>query len=233
MFDSQVAVVTGATSGIGLAIAVALAEHGAEVHALGRNIDALTSTREALQKRGACLVPRHVDLFNESDVRAFAASLPRVHILAHCAGMIRRTSFLDAHVEDFDAMYQLHLRTPFLLTQLFLPSLIQHQGQVVFVHTSGDRPFGAYKSHYSATKHGLVALAECLREEVKTDGVRVLNIFLGRVATPMQEAVCRAEGKPYEPEKLIQPETIADTVVHALSVPASAEVASINIRTRS
>lgn len=64
---------------------------------------------------------------------------------------------------------------------------------------------------YAATKHALKAIADSLRDEVNKDGIRVLSIFLGRTATPMQEEVHRLEGKPYRPERLLQPEDVAET----------------------
>lgn len=68
------------------------------------------------------------------------------------------------------------------------------------------------------------------RGEVSPYGIRVLTVYLGRTATPMQEDLNRMEGRPYRPEKLIQPEDVASIVVHALSLPRTAEVTAIHIR---
>jgi NADP-dependent 3-hydroxy acid dehydrogenase YdfG len=85
-------------------------------------------------------------------------------------------------------------------------------------------------SQYAATKHALKAIADSLRAEVNTYGVRVLSIYPGRTATPMQAAVYKMEGKTYEPEKLMQPKDVAEVVMDALSLPRTAEVTDIHIR---
>ena len=83
---------------------------------------------------------------------------------------------------------------------------------------------------YAATKHALKAVADSLRDEVNSDGVRVLSIFAGRTATPMQETIYRLENKAYDAQLLLQPEDIASVVIHALTLPRTAEATDIHIR---
>jgi NADP-dependent 3-hydroxy acid dehydrogenase YdfG len=85
-------------------------------------------------------------------------------------------------------------------------------------------------AQYAATKHALRAFTNSLRQEVNADSVRVLSVFLGRTATPMQQAIHAQEGKPYHSERLIQPEDVAAVVVNALSLPRTAEVTEIHMR---
>jgi len=118
-----------------------------------------------------------------------------------------------------------------MLTQQLLPLLAAAHGQVVFINSSvgltAKRP---EIGQYAATKHALRAIADCLREEVNSNGIRVLTVYLGRTATPMQEVLHRLEGVPYNPEALLQPEDVASVVVHALMLPRTAEVTDISIR---
>src|SRR5438094_319306 len=72
---------------------------------------------------------------------------------------------------------------------------------------------------YAATKHALKAIADSLREEVNPKGIRVLTVYLGRTATPMQQAVFQQEGREYHPDTLLQPEDVASVVVNALMLP--------------
>jgi NADP-dependent 3-hydroxy acid dehydrogenase YdfG len=88
----------------------------------------------------------------------------------------------------------------------------------------------ASNGQYASTKHGLKALADSLREEVNSRGVRILSIFPGRTATPTQEKVHAGEGRPYRPERLLQPEDVAAVVINALCLPRTAEVTEIKIR---
>ena len=103
-------------------------------------------------------------------------------------------------------------------------------GQVVFVNSSAGLTARAGVGQYAATKHALRAVADSFREEVNADGLRVLSVFLGRTATPMQEAVHKMEGKAYYPERLMQAEDVAAVVVNALSLPRTAEVTDIYAR---
>jgi NADP-dependent 3-hydroxy acid dehydrogenase YdfG len=83
---------------------------------------------------------------------------------------------------------------------------------------------------YAASKHALRALADGLRDEVNKKGVRVITVFPGRTATPMQEAVHRYEGRPYDAERFLQPEDVAAAAVNALALPRTAEVTDLHIR---
>jgi NADP-dependent 3-hydroxy acid dehydrogenase YdfG len=112
-----------------------------------------------------------------------------------------------------------------------LPSLVAARGQIVFINSSvGQSVKRPEVAQYAATKHALRAIADSIREEVNPKGVRVLSLYLGRTATPMQEAVAREEGRNYNPESLLQPDDVAEVVVHTLTLPRTAEVTDISIR---
>jgi NADP-dependent 3-hydroxy acid dehydrogenase YdfG len=85
-------------------------------------------------------------------------------------------------------------------------------------------------SQYAATKHALKAVADSLRAEVNSQGIRVLSVYPGRTATPTQESLHALEGKPYRPTRLLQPEDVAAVVMNALCLPRTAEVTDIHIR---
>jgi NADP-dependent 3-hydroxy acid dehydrogenase YdfG len=116
------------------------------------------------------------------------------------------------------------------LTQALLPMLRAGQAQVVFINSLVGLNAKGNSSQYSATKHALKALADGLRQEVNSDGLRVLSVFLGRTASPLQAAVHRMEGKIYNADLLVQPEDVAGLVLSALSLSRSAEVTDITIR---
>ena len=83
---------------------------------------------------------------------------------------------------------------------------------------------------YAATKHALKGLADGLRQEVNAFGVRVISVFPGRTATPLQASLFELEGRQYVPKRLLQPEDVAAMVVQALALPPTAEVTDILIR---
>jgi len=111
-----------------------------------------------------------------------------------------------------------------------LPMLKSHRGQIVFINSSAGLSARANVSQYAATKHALKAITDSLREEINAEGLRVLSVYPGRTATPMQAAVHKMEQRAYQPDRLMQPEDVAAVVINALSLPSSAEVTDIHIR---
>jgi len=227
-------VVTGASSGVGRALSIALAQEGATVYGIGRNSTRLEETVAAARKfSSAVSIP--TDLSDESGVlnlvRQFEEKDSRVDILVHSAGVIHQDPLERARVEDLDSQYAVNVRAPYVLTQGLLPSLLKARGQVVFINSSvGLSVRRADVGQYSATKHALKAIADSLREEVNPQGIRVLSVYLGRTATPMQEALSRQEGRAYVVESLLQPTDVASVVLNALMLPPTAEVTDISIR---
>lgn len=229
----RVAVVTGASSGIGRAIAVALAREGAHLHLVGRSSVALSETVAAAGVHGQTNELR-ADLTVESDVNQITDTLlrlARIDILVHSAGIIRQQRMEDASIEDFDVQYLTNVRAPYLLTTRLIPVLTAACGQVVFINsTTGLSAARADVGQYAATKHALRAVADSLREELNPRGVRVLSLYLGRTAGPMQERLFREGGMVYRPETLLQPEDVASVVLHALRLAKTAEITDLTIR---
>jgi NADP-dependent 3-hydroxy acid dehydrogenase YdfG len=227
----RVGVVTGAGSGVGRAIAEALATAGASVCLIGRTSASLDETAARLGGSGRCYP---TDVTDDAAVRALVERLLGEHssidVLVHSAGVHAMGAVEDAPIDDLDAQYRTNVRAPYLLTQALLPALRRNRGQVVFVNSSAGLTARGRVGPYASTKHALRALADSLRDEVNDAGVRVLSIFLGRTASPMQAAIHAAEGKDYRPGDLLQPADVAAMVVAALRLPPTAEVTEISIR---
>lgn len=232
MFKGQVALVAGASRGIGRAIALDLAAEAATVCLVARDRRALEEAAAAAGPAGAAVYP--TDLTSDEEVRALADRLQhdlgRLDILVHSAGIIAHGPFSRAPVADFDDQYRANLRAPYLLTQTVLPMLIASQGQVVFINSSVGLTTRPDVTQYSATQHALKALADSLRQEVNERGVRVLSVHPGRTATPRQAEIHAFEGKIYRPERLMRPEDVAALVLSALRLPRTAEVTDISMR---
>jgi NAD(P)-dependent dehydrogenase (short-subunit alcohol dehydrogenase family) len=152
-------------------------------------------------------------------------------ILVHAAGVVHQNRMEDANVGDLDVQYATNVRAPYLLTKRLLPLLTGSRGQVVFINSSAGFSAGRPGiGQYAATKHALRAIAESLRAELNPKGVRVISVYLGRTAGPLQERLFRQEGKTYRPERLLQPEDVASVLLHTLALPPTAEVTDIHIR---
>ena len=232
--DSAQLMITGASSGIGRAIATILAAPGRRFHLLGRDPQRLEETAQTIHQRGGQTQLHSIDLANPSEadarLRALGAQLQTLDVLVHSAGGVALGPVATAPVEDLDWMLRLNLRAPFLLTQAMLPALERAQGQVVFINSGAGLRAKAEWGQYAATKFALKALADSLRDEVAGSGVRVMSAFPGRTASPMQARVRGLEGKSYRAEDYMQPSDLAQMVQRALDVDRRAAVHEINIR---
>jgi NADP-dependent 3-hydroxy acid dehydrogenase YdfG len=227
MFKDRVAVVTGASSGIGKAIALQLAAQGAKLYLLGRNLATLAAVAENIQTDVKIC---QVDLTKSDEIRQLQTIAVQVDLLIHSAGVISLGELQTAPIEDLDWQYQTNVRAPYLLTQTLLPLMIPVKGQIVFINSTGGLNSRGGMGQYSATKHALKAIADSLRDEVNSLGMRVLSVYPGRTASPMQAAVYKKEGRVYNPDRLLQPQDVADVVLNALNLPYTAEVTDISVR---
>lgn len=228
----RMAVVTGASSGIGRAIAEEIAARGASLCLLGRRPEILLQVAPRMAEDAKKLV-YPIDLADSGEIEKLAVHLLKegsaADILVHCAGVIALGEVEDAPLEDFDRQIAINLRAPFVLTRTLLPQLKARRGQIVFINSSAGVCAVPGSGQYSATKHGLAGFADSLRAEVSGQ-VRVTSVFTGTTATPMQASLHALKRRAYAPETLIQPEDVAAVVCHVLSLPETVELTAIHMR---
>jgi short-subunit dehydrogenase len=232
---AKLGVVTGAGSGIGRAIAEQLAGRGVDLWLVGRRQQTLEDVAAAVRRHGVQAWPFPCDLANDADLERLRTTVTQagrgLDVLVHSAGSHLLGAVADAPVAELDEQYRLNLRAPYLLTQQLLPSLRARRGDIVFVNSSVVGLEARIQTGaYAATKHGLKALADVLRQEVNADGIRVLSVFPGQTATPLQEARYAREGKAYNADQLLQPADVAAAVVQALDLPRTAEITDLRVR---
>jgi short-subunit dehydrogenase len=229
-----VAVVTGSSGGIGRAVAEALAAQGMSLGLTGRDAHRLQGVAREMAAHAPRVVAHSADLSSDEGIRGLVErvtrDLGRVDVLVHAAGIVRLGSVESAAWDDLDEQYRINLRAPYLLTKALLALLKESSGQVVFVNSSAGLVPGADNGAYAATKHALHSIATSLRDEVNPYGVRVLSVYPGRTATPMQARVHQLEGRRYEAAGLLQPSDVAEMIVAALALPRTADVTDIMVR---
>jgi NADP-dependent 3-hydroxy acid dehydrogenase YdfG len=230
----QIAVVTGASSGIGKAVALSVAGHGGEVFLVARRRELLEEVVKQAQVLGARGHACPADLTKDEDIRALGERMERdfghVNILVLCGGAIFHAPLEKASLADFDLMYRSNVRGHYFMIQTMLPLLRKSAGQIVFINSSAGLRSPATTGQFSATQHAFRSIADSLREEVNALGIRVLSVFPGRTATPRIEKLFEKEGRVYQPDLLMQSEDIAEMVTHSLRLPRTAEVTDITIR---
>lgn len=231
--ENRPIVITGASSGIGQAITLRLAEEKAQLHLVARNHDALAQLASQAENLGATASCHSVDLCDDDAlahfVRDIQAQCSELAVLVHSAGMVSLGAVADSPVSDLDAQYRLNLRAPYLLSQQLLPLLQRGRGYIIFINSGAGLNARANWSQYAASKHGLKALADSLRQEVASDGIRVVSIYPGRTASPMQQRVRELEGQNYNPEDYIQPRDVSEQVIAALRVSDKALLSDVRI----
>jgi NADP-dependent 3-hydroxy acid dehydrogenase YdfG len=222
-------VITGAGSGIGAAVARRLHARGDDLVLHAR--DAARAKELAAEFPGARTL---VGDLADPDKLSWALShqtLPdRVDSLLHIAGVVDLGPVGELTPKSWHRQLNVNLIAPAELTRLFLPQLRVTQGHVVFVNSGSGLNAHAEWAAYAASKHGLKALADALRQEEHANGIRVTSVYPGRTASPMQAKVHQQEGKEYDPARWIDPESVATTVLMALDLPRDAEVNDLTVR---
>ena len=233
-FEGKTALVTGASRGIGRALAVAWARAGGNVTLVGRNQDALEEVASEISAYTARTEILTVDLAEPAELlripQRVRSKLARLDALLHAAGHYATGPETVDDVDEFDAAWRVNVQAPLVLSHACLDLLRESGGEIVFVNSSIVNSPAATQTAYAATKRALAGIADSLRARVNADGIRVLSIYPGRTATPMQQAIFAEEGRRYKPERLLQPEDVAATVLHAMALPRTAEVTDLHIR---
>jgi short-subunit dehydrogenase len=220
-------VVTGAGSGIGRVLAERLRDRGDRLVLLLRDAQRINDLRSDFPE--AVMV--EADLARPASLTGLAHALPStVDSLIQVAGLVELGPVSGLDAGAWQRQLDVNLASPALLTRELLPALRAGGGTVVFVNSTAALTPGPHWSAYAAAKAGLRALADSLRAEEASHGVRVSTVFPGRTATPMQEEVHRQEGRVYDAERFIAASTVADAIVHVLDLPRDATIPELTLR---
>ncbi|WP_020502090.1 SDR family oxidoreductase [Sciscionella marina] len=218
-----VAVITGASRGIGAATARALGStHRAEL--IGRDADALGSVAAELPDAGV-----HAGDIAEPEIAAeLAARFPRVDVLVHSAGVAEILPLAQTSYASWERTMRVNVLAVAEFTRLLLPTLRENHADVVLINSGQGRNASPEWGAYAASKFALRAYADVLRTE--EPALRVTTVYPGRTATEMQRGVRAAEGRDFEPEQYLRPESVADAVRTAVTAGADAAIPEIVIR---
>lgn len=220
-------VVTGAGSGIGHALARRLTDRGDELVLLARN-QARAADLGRTFPQAQVLV---ADLTDPGTLNGLGRQVDGgVDTLLHVAGVVDLGPVSSLRLAQWEEQITVNLTAPAVLTRELLPHLRSVRGTVVFVNSSAGLTASPEWSAYAASKFGLRALADALRAEEVDHGVRVSTVYPSRTATPMQEKVHEQEGRTYDASRWISVETVVDTIVHVIDLPADATIPDVTVR---
>ena len=220
-------VVTGAGSGIGLALAHRLADRGDDLVLVARS----TARAEELGRtfpRAQLLV---ADLADPGTLNGLGRQVDGgVDTVLHVAGVVDLGRVDRLRLAEWEEQVTVNLTAPAVLTRELLPHVRASHGTIVFVNSSAGLAASAGWSAYAASKFGLRAFADALRAEEVEHGVRVSTVYPSRTATPMQEKVHEQEGRTYDASRWISVDTVVDTIVHVIDLPADATIPDVTVR---
>ena len=222
--EGKTVLITGASRGIGLAIARALDREGAKLILVGRNRGPLA--RAATQIPGT-VMSLPVDVTKPGDVKRLLAAVKkqirRLDVLINNAGVFTFKPFAKTTLDDWRRNIETNLTSIFLTTQAALPLLKRSQGDVVNILSVSSRVAFPNCSAYSAAKFGALGLTGVLRRELRAEGIRVMAVLPGMTETRMKDEL----DFPVRDEDLLQPEDVAAAVLSALMQPRRATVEEI------
>ncbi|TYB95389.1 SDR family NAD(P)-dependent oxidoreductase [Micromonospora sp. WP24] len=234
--DGKVVLVTGASSGIGQGTALALSKAGARVAVGARRADRLKSlTQDAPGE----ILALDLDVTDRQSVQdAVAATVDRfgsLDVLVNNAGVMLSGPILGADLTEWTRMVETNLLGSMYAVHAALPHLLATKGAVVQISSTSGRTASAASAVYGATKFGITAFSEALRQEVTAEGVRVIVIEPGFVDTELashiSDPAIQAMAKSMaESMRTLQPEDIASAVLYALTQPEHVAVNEILIR---
>lgn len=226
-------ILTGATGGIGRAVAERLGRGGAVLGLIGRRAEALEELAAGLGARAFA-----GDLTEERFVQSLSARVSEMwregpDVLVNNAGAFELAPFSETTPETFEELLAVNLRAPFELTRVWLPAMIERgSGHIVNIGSIAGRVAFAGNAAYSASKFGLRGLHEVLVEELRGTGVRVTWVEPSAVDTPLWDR--------FDPDRrgdlpsradMLAPETVAEAVYFAIAQPENVSVEEIVIRT--
>jgi NADP-dependent 3-hydroxy acid dehydrogenase YdfG len=238
--DGRIALVTGASSGIGEATAIALAEAGAKVAIAARRKDRLQALASRLAPLGAEPLVLEADLLDEHVAQGIVADTERhfgkLDILVNNAGVMYLEPVAEADLGRWRRMLELNVLSLIASTQAALAGMrSRRDGHIVNVSSTAGRIANPNAAAYSATKFGVVAFSEALRREVYADNIRVSVIEPGVVQTELRDHIGHAATQASlnawaSNMRQLQPEDVADAIVFCVSRPAHVNVNEILMR---
>ncbi len=231
MMDST-ALVTGASLGIGRATAIALGRAGYRVGLCARNPGRVEAVVAELRKDGIEAVGVPADVGHPDQVsralERITGELGPIDVLVNNAGVMIARPFEELTLEDWDATMATNLRGLFLMTRAVLPPMrARGRGAIVNVASLAARNGFAGGSAYVASKHAVLGFGRALMLELRKEGIRVVTLCPGSVDTGMLRDQPMLKS---DPARILQPEDVADTILHCLRLPERALVSEIDIR---
>jgi len=229
--QNKVAIITGASRGIGEAIAMACAKEGADVGLLARSEADLEAVAEGARAHGVKALPLVTDVSDEAQVQSAMAQIKatwgRIDVLVNCAGIGVFAPIAETSTDDWDRVMAVNARGPFLVCREAVP-LLPRDGQACILNVASVVGVKGYvhQGAYTASKHALMGLTKVLSQELQPEGIRVHALCPGGVDTDL---VTKAR-PDLDTSVLMTPDEVARIAMFLIQQPGNAIIDQINVR---
>ena len=240
MLKDKIAIITGASSGIGYATAVAFSKAGAKVAVGARRTDKLESLREEITKMGGQVHVQKLDVTKRSDCDSFIDAVVKkwgtVDILVNNAGLMPLSFFKNRKLDEWDQMIDVNIKGVLYCTAAAIPHMLaKKSGHIINISSVAGRIVFPAGSVYCATKHAVTALSEGLRQEFsQRSGIRVTCVEPAVVATELTNTITDESLKTFvestKKMEALRAEDIANAILYAAESPNHVNVNEILIR---
>ena len=227
---SRIAVITGASSGIGKELAIQLAKDDVQVVLAARNADRLSKLEQNIKSNGGKCIAVPTDVSKPEDINYLkekVSDLGTINILINNAGVGYFGPLEELSIEDWNCQINVNLRASFLLSQAFVPSMkMKKKGIIVFINSiAGRQPFSESVG-YAASKFGLRGLANSLREELRGDNIKIISIFPGAIDTSFWDKI----DSNFSRDDMLNAKDLAKFILHSINAPGNLTVEEMVIR---
>jgi short-subunit dehydrogenase len=227
--NKQIAIITGASTGIGRALAIELSNNYF-IYLVSRNINNLNKTKEIIKNKNNDCEIITADLTNQQSVEKIynkISNKDNIELLINNAGIAIFKDISNTSINDWDKTINVNLRGSFLMTKLIVDNFkSKKSGKIVFINSgAGLKPF-KNSSAYVASKYGLRGFASSLREELREFNVKVISVFPGAVDTPLWDNKNVDDLR----EDMMNVNDLCQTITHSINAPNNCVVEEILIK---
>ena len=227
---SRIAVITGASSGIGKELAIQLAKDDVQVVLVARRADRLSRLEQDIKSNGGRCIAVPTDVSKPEDINYLkekVSDLGAINILINNAGVGYFGPLEELSIEDWNFQINVNLRASFLLSQAFVPNMKREKkGIIVFINSiAGRQPF-SQSVGYAASKFGLRGLANSLREELRSDNIKVVSIFPGAIDTPFWDKI----DSDFSRDDMLNTKDLAKFILYSINAPGNLTMEEMVIR---
>ena len=226
----NIALVTGASSGIGRYLSIELAKNNFEVILSSRNLEKLEDTAAQIEKKGgrAYIIPADLsDIKSIESLYGKSLEIGFVGTVINNAGFGKFDKIEDISIEDWNSQISINLRAPFLITKFFSKPMVQNKkGMFVYINSVAGKKAYPYSSAYVASKFGLRGFSGSVREELREHNIKVVSVHPGAVATSFWDKL----NVDFPKEEMMSSANIAQSIAQCICAPNNLVIEEIDIQ---